>query len=162
MKTIRYAVLLAAVIFVVALWMLRPDEVITAPLAETKPAETQPLQPQVTKQDILKLFHDYNDREPDSKQALDCAVVTDFAYGLLGVVLYTTEDYEGCSLDFFNKDGICIGKMGIGSAPSEDVQLTYLGDGAFSCQLIHTDGNDYLCKIFYVINEEGTYFRVEE
>ena len=89
MKTIKYAVLLAAVIFVVALWMLRPDEVITAPLAETKPAETQPLQPQVTKQDILKLFHDYNDREPDSKQALDCAVVTDSAYGLLGVVLYS-------------------------------------------------------------------------
>lgn len=80
----------------------------------------------------------------------------------MGVVLYTDDGYEGCSLDFLRKDGSCVGRIGIGSSPAEDTDLEYLGDGVFSCRLLHSDGSEYLCKIFYTFDEEnGTNYRVE-
>lgn len=165
MKKLRIAVFVVTLLFFTIIWASRSEEEVV-PQTETVPTETtlqitEPTLPQLTKQDILDLFNGYAYADPDNKQAVDCVAVTDSAFGLLAVVLYTTDDYDGCSLDYISREGACVGRIGIGAAPAEEPQLTYLGDGALSCQLVHTDGKAYLCKIFYISNEEGTYFRVE-
>lgn len=167
MKKFRLVLLLAALVFVLALWISAPEEMPDGPQTEASlPAvvtlEEEPTVPQITRQEILDLFQGYAYADPDNKQAVDCVAVTDSAFGLLAVVLYTTDDYDGCSLDYINRDGACVGRIGIGDVPAEEPQLTYLGDGALSCRLVHADGSSYLCKIYYVTNEVETLFRVEE
>lgn len=131
----------------------------TAASETTAPIQTNP----VTEQELLDLFNGYAYADPANRVAVDCAVVTDYAYDLIGVVMYTTDDEAGCSFDFLGKDGSCVGRIGIGSTPTENANLEYLGTGVFTSQMLHTDGGSYLCRIIYSFDEEnGTNYKVEE
>ena len=118
-------------------------------------------EPTLTEKDILDLFHGYAYADPADREAADCVVVTDFAYDLMGVVMYTSTDGEGSFFDFLSKDGIVIGQIELGALPAEDPALEYLGNGGLSCQLLNIDGSSYICKIFYTYDEEnGTNFKI--
>lgn len=53
-----------------------------------------------TKEEILDLFYGYAYADPDERRALDCAVVTDGAYNLMGIVMFTTEEENDCGFDY--------------------------------------------------------------
>lgn len=116
--------------------------------------QTEETVPEImTEAELLNLF--YANAGSANRTVVDCAVVTDSAYDLIGVILYTVTDEEGCSFDFLKKDGNLGGRIGIGSSPAEDTALEYLANGAFSCQLLRTDGTSYLCEIFYTNDGNG-------
>ena len=89
----------------------------------------------------------------------------DGAWDLLGVVLYTDEDGDPCWLAFVDEDEVCqaVGFSGEGKfAVTEHSELTYLGGGGVSLDLVDTktgEAIDY--RMYFSRTEDGIHFRAE-
>ena len=71
--------------------------------------------------------------------ALSCVPADDGAYGLAGVVLYTTAEGDRTNLAFLGGDGY-YQTCGVMALPWEDGSLSYQGDGAVTFQVLDQDG----------------------
>ena len=71
--------------------------------------------------------------------ALSCVPADDGAYGLAGVVLYTTAEGDRTNLAFLGDDGY-YQTCGVMALPWEDGNLSYQGDGAVTFQVLDQDG----------------------
>ena len=74
-----------------------------------------------------------------SYTALSCVPADDGAYGLAGVVLYTTAEGDRTNLAFLGDDGY-YQTCGVMALPWEDGNLSYQGDGAVTFQVLDQDG----------------------
>ena len=74
-----------------------------------------------------------------SYTALSCVPADDGAYGLAGVVLYTTAEGDRTNLAFLGDDGY-YQTCGVTAPPWEDGNLSYQGDGAVTFQVLDQDG----------------------
>ena len=80
--------------------------------------------------------------------ALSCVPADDGAYGLAGVVLYTTAEGDRTNLAFLGDDGY-YQTCGVMALPWEDGNLSYQGDGAVTFQVLGQGGSalDYQMSI---------------
>ena len=130
-------------------------------LSDEKEAVPEITEREYTKEEILNLFYGYAYADPDERRALDCVVVTDDAYDLMGIVMFTTEEENECGFDYLRRDGTLAGHIGFEESPAENIQLEYLENGCISCQMQREDGSGYTCRILYTLDETGTDFTVE-
>lgn len=106
-----------------------------------------------TRQELMDFFHEYKTDDPEIPQFLDCASVTDGACDLTGVIAYVTEDYDGCWFGFVKDERLQT--VGVQAPPAEKPDLTYLGDGAVSCDLLQEDGTIFTAIVRYSTREDG-------
>ena len=90
-----------------------------------------------TAAEIRSLFEERTSGK--SYTALSCVPVDDGAYGLAGVVLYTTAEGDRTNLAFLGDDGY-YQTCGVMALPWEDGNLSYQGDGAVTFQVLDQDG----------------------
>lgn len=109
---------------------------------------------QYTEQDILNIFNGYAYADPSNRAVVDCVLVPDSSYGIIGVVQYTTDDYDGCWFDFLTKERPL--PVGIQAPPAEDSVLEYIGKDTVSFQLLDDSGvRTY--TIAFVRDEDNAY-----
>lgn len=89
---------------------------------------------------------------------VDCVPVTDSDYGIVGVVQYTTEEYDGCCFDFLRMDGPL--QVGVGANPAGEDRLVYLGGDTVTCELVRETGEIYTCTVSYYETETEIGFQV--
>lgn len=97
-------------------------------------------------QEIESLFLD--NAEPEWK-LIKRVSVYDFAYGRVGVVLYTTEnDTEYVNVAFMDEEGI-MSQCGIEAVLDEKTEFTYHGNGEVTFNVCSKDGVKYKQKIVF-------------
>lgn len=99
--------------------------------------------PRWTEQELLTAFYQYAE---EGTAVIDCVVVPDSAYGIVGVVQYTEKDEEGCWFDFLKGDGIPR-SVGVLTPPAGKGTLEYIGDDTVTCTLLKEDRTEYTCTI---------------
>lgn len=98
-----------------------------------------------TEQELLTAFHQYAEM---GTAVIDCVVIPDSAYGIVGVVQYTEDDEEGCWFDFLKEEGIPR-SVGVLTAPAGKGTLEYAGNDTVTCILLKEDGAEYTCTVSY-------------
>lgn len=165
MKKVKYVILLFVLVFIVVLRVSQPDEMIEVQTIRTtggESIESVAKTPELTKQMILDLFNGYAYADPDNKRAVDCVVVTDDAFGLMGIVQYTTDDYDGCWFDYLGQDGNLKGVVGIPSVTSVAGTLKYQENGTIACRFVDDNESNCLYTIHYTNDGNGNIdFNVE-
>lgn len=75
-------------------------------------------------------------------------MVSESDYGILGVVQYTAEDYNGCMFDFLTDDVPL--RAGVETQPIDMDSMEYLGGDTVGCQLVNADGviNTYKASFY--------------
>ena len=116
--------------------------------------------PRWTKEELLTAFYQYAEA---GTVIVDCVVIPDSAYGIVGVVQYTEEGETGCWFDFLNASGKPE-SVGTLTEPAGEGTLTYAGNDTVTCTLLKEDGSEYTCTISYFANpeENSTGFKVIE
>lgn len=110
----------------------------------------------LSEQDVMALFYQCGDRL--EANVIDCVVVSESDYGILGVVQYTTEGYNGCMFDFLTNDvPLC---TGVGALPADTDSLEYLGGDTVSCQLVNEDGVTNTYKVSFYRSDIEYGFKV--
>lgn len=114
--------------------------------------------PRWTEQELLTAFYQYAE---DGTIIIDCVILDDSAWGMAGVVQYTTEDYPGCCFDFIRAQGLPR-SVGVESLPAGRDTLTCVGPDSVTCSLLENDGSEYLCTVTYYenLNNSETGFKV--
>lgn len=157
MQKIKYAVLLIAMVFVVALWFAYPDEVIEVQaIRTTSEAPTVSL---FTEAELLDLFYGYAYADPANRMVTGCAVMPESDYGIIGVVQYTTEDEEGCLFDFLRAEGPPL-QAGVEASPVADT-LQHAGKDTVHCDIIGDDGDVHVCRLSFYQNDIEYGFKLE-
>lgn len=124
----------------------------TKHLEASDPVEREPM----SEQDVMALFYQHRDRL--EVNIIDCVVVSESNYGILGVVQYTTEDYDGCMFDFLTNDVPL--SAGVGASPAETGSLEYLGEDTVSCQLVKENGVPQTYKVSFYRSDIEYGFKV--
>lgn len=117
----------------------------------TVPKQTEALR--YTETDILDMFNGYAYADPSNRIVIDCVVMEESEYGILGVVQYTTEDYDGCWFDFIT--GGAPLTAGIEASPTGEKTLTFLEGDTVDCQLIVKEEVHTFTIAFYRNNLEN-------
>ena len=109
--------------------------------------------PRWTEEELLTAFYQYAE---DGTVIVDCVVIPDSAFGIVGVVQYTKADDAGCWFDFLNASGKpeSVGSL---KAPAGEGTLEYAGNDTVTCMLLQDDGTEYICTVsYFAIPEENT------
>ena len=110
----------------------------------------------MSEQDVMAVFYQHRDRF--EVNVIDCVVVSESDYGILGVVQYTTEDYDGCMFDFLTNDvPLC---AGVGALPTDIGSLEYMGEDTISCQLVDRNGVTSTYKVSFYRSDIEYGFKV--
>ena len=124
------------------------------------PEETFFRDPRWTEEELLTAFYQYAET---GTEIVDCMVIPDSAWGIVGVVQYTEEGETGCWFDFLNASGKpeTVGTL---TDPAGEETLAYIGNDTVTCTLLREDGSEYTCTIsYFAIPEENTTgFKVTE
>ena len=136
---------------------------IEAPAPETtffRESSADHQDPRWTEEELLTAFYQYAEI---GTEIVDCVVIPDSAYGIVGVVQYTEEEDEGCWFDFLNASGKPE-SVGTLTEPAGKDTLTYIGKDTVTCTLLREDGSEYTCTIAYFASpaENTTGFKVTE
>lgn len=116
--------------------------------------------PRWTEEELLTAFYQYAE---DGTVIVDCVVIPDSAFGIVGVVQYTEEGETGCWFDFLNASGMPE-SVGTLTEPTGEGTLVYIGNDTVTCTLLREDGTEYTCTIAYFASQEEntTGFKVTE
>ena len=110
----------------------------------------------LSEQDVMALFYQYRDEAKTN--VIDCIVVRESDHGILGVVRYTTEGYDGCIFDFLTDEvPLCVG---VEAHPTDVDSLEYLGGDTVSCQLVNADGAINTYKVSFYRSDIEYGFKV--
>lgn len=93
-----------------------------------------------TKDDLIKIFYSHTSHSKDT--VLDCAIINDHAFHLIGVIQYMDEHNNPCNIDFISEDKTCIPSGFLacaGLTNSPYLTLTYLGDGKILCSFLENE-----------------------
>lgn len=120
---------------------------------ETGSEKTSICRNSVTEEDLLNIFQGYAYADPSNRVVLDCVVLPESAYGILGVVQYTTEDYAGCWFDFIGSGQPK--STGVEAVPFEHADLQADGPDAVSCKMRTLSGDTAVFTIAYYETEIG-------
>lgn len=157
----RIPILLGVCVLLVILSGCTKNETLPIQKETTTTAETTvPKQTEAvcyTEADILDMFNSYAYADPSNRIVIDCVVMEESEYGILGVVQYTTEDYDGCWFDFLT-GGVPL-TAGIEAAPTGEKTLTFLESDAVICQLT-VNGEIHTFTLSYYRNDLENGFRV--
>lgn len=127
-----------------------------APVSSQSISSSEEAQPAVwTEEELEQLFLD--NRDSEEWQFVACVPAGDFAYDRVGMVLYTVpEDGEAPHpwVAFFGEDGHFF-PCGFVVELAEQPELTYLGDGAVSFQVLREDGTPYEMRLSFRLSEDG-------
>lgn len=110
----------------------------------------------MSEQDVMDVFYRHRDRL--EVNVMDCVVVSESDYGILGVVQYTTEDYDGCMFDFLTNDVPM--RTGVGALPTDTGSLEYMGEDTISCQLVDENGVTSTYKVSFYRSDIEYGFKV--
>lgn len=110
----------------------------------------------LSEQDVMALFYRY--KAEAKTNVIDCTVVSESDYGILGVVQYTAEDYNGCMFDFLTDDVPL--RAGVEAQPIDMDSLEYLGGDTVSCQLVNADGVINTYKVSFYRSDVEYGFKV--
>lgn len=110
-----------------------------------------------TKEMILDIFNGYAYADPANRTVIDCVVMEESQYGILGVVQYTTEDYEGCWFDFLTT-GVPL-TAGIEALPTGEKNLAFRESDTVTCRLT-TNGEVHTYTLSFYRNDLETGFRL--
>lgn len=157
----KISILLWACVFLVALLGCTksetlPEQTETVVAVETA-ASKQTEAVCYTEADILDMFNGYAYADPCDRTVIDCVVMEKSEYGILGVVQYTTEDYDGCWFDFLT-GGVPL-TAGIDASPSGEKTLAFLKKDTVTCQLT-VNGNVHTFTLSYYRNDLENCFRI--
>lgn len=111
-----------------------------------------------TEQDIRSLFA--KGEVPGSWTITDCTVAEDYAYGCVGVVLFTDSENHTSNVAFMREDGT-YQRCGIHAKTRGAGELAYLGDGAVTFQAESGEGSSYTCKVTFSVENSNVSFIVE-
>ncbi len=111
-----------------------------------------------TEQEILSLFRS---TQQEHWHVLDCALMPDFAYDRVGVILFRDDTEGTTNLAFMDADG-AYQKVGVSAKPYAEPNFTYLGNGAVAFQLEAEDGSPYMYKMTFSMEDNGINFKAEE
>lgn len=157
MQKTKYAVLLIALVFVVALWFVYPDEVIEVQAIRT--TQEAPTVSLFTEAELLDLFYGYAYADPANRIVTGCTVMPESDHGIIGVVQYITEDDEGCLFDFLRAEGPPL-QAGVEASPVADT-LQFVIKDTVTCEIIGTDGEVCVCKLSFYQNDIEYGFKIE-
>lgn len=110
-----------------------------------------------TEMDILDMFNGYAYADPSNRTVIDCVVMEVSEYGILGVVQYTTEDYDGCWFDFLT-GGVPL-TAGIEATPIAEKTLSFQEKDAVTCQLF-LNGKIHTFTLSYYRNDLENCFQI--
>lgn len=124
---------------------------------QTAKAETEAV-PSYTEQDILDMFNGYAYADPANRVVIDCVVLPESDYGILGVVQYTTDDYDGCWFDFLTE--AAPHTAGVEALPAGEKTLEYVCADTITCQLVNDEAAPFACQITFYQNDLETGFKI--
>lgn len=134
------------------------DAVIVGHSIGTEPSQTP--EKIWSEEEIINLFTNSPDHFVRDAAAIDAVAVTDFAFDLVGAVLYTKPDREEIWVAFVDAQGNAF-STGICAEIYADPELTYCGDGAVSLKLVSDDGTIYTHKLTVSILDGGVSYHHE-
>lgn len=111
--------------------------------ARPTPELAAPEAPQFSTEEDLLAYYADRDATKDL-EVIDCVMVDDGAYDLVGVVQYDYDEDIPCALMFVQKDATAhffYPVSGSRYEPAEDSVLTYLGNGEVTYSLFNTKTN---------------------
>ena len=107
-----------------------------------------------TKQEIAELFKTKVDTDCT---LIACTSMFDFAYDRVGVILYTDSKEGYIHVAFMDKDGN-MQHCGVETELADSPEFTYLGNGEVAFRVCSKDGEKYIQKISFSVDEERVNF----
>ncbi len=112
-----------------------------------------------TKEDLRSLFAD---RTKDHDwEIVDCAVISDFAFGRVGAILFLDHEKQTVNAAFLDEEGL-YQMCGILAPLYSEHGFTYLGNGTVSFRLQTEEGDAYDCRITFSSENGNINFVVED
>lgn len=109
-------------------------------------------------QEILAIFEDAKEENWD---ILDCVVMNDSAYDMVGAVLFWDKEKEATNVAFFDADGH-YQHCGTSAKTPDKAEFSYLGNGAVSFNLIKDDNTVYNYILTISIDGDKVHFKAED
>lgn len=111
-----------------------------------------------SEQEILTMFESARTENWD---VIDCVLMPDNAYGLVGAVLFFDDEKGTTNVAFFDKDGY-YQQCGTYAKSSAEADFLYLGNGAVSYKLMTDDDIVYNYVLTISIDGDSVHFKAED
>ncbi len=97
----------------------------------------------------------------DGCNIIDCILISDYAYGRIGALLYWDSENQTTNVAFIDADGFSQ-SCGVYAKTYSNAGFTYLGNGKVTFVLELQDGETYNCNITLSVDGSNVNFTVED
>ncbi len=111
-----------------------------------------------SEQEILTMFE--SNRE-ESWDIIDCVLIPDYAYDMVGAVLFWDNENETSNVAFLDADGH-YQKCGTHAKTAAEANFSYFGNGALTYKLTTDDGTVYNYMLTISIDGSDVQFKAED
>lgn len=108
--------------------------------------------------EIVEMFENSKEENWDM---LDCIIMHDNAYDMVGAVLFWDKEEETTNVAFFDSDGH-YQHCGTSAKTPDQAGFSYLGNGAVSFNLIKDDNTVYNYTLEISIDGDNVHFKAED
>ena len=124
----------------------------------TEEAMTETQERAVTEQNVLQMFAQFT--EGKYPEVIDCAVITDRAYGAVGVVQYIDQEKGGFQFAFLDEESLFNGRVGKSEGTAIKGTLEYVGDGMLAYAFQTKDGELIRESLYFEFDGSNSNYKI--